>query len=326
MITGASGFIGTNAVDYAIREGLDVINFDIRPPRNPAHREYWKHVDIRERDSLSKAVAEFSPTHIMHLAAMTGMDIDDRRYFSANTDGVMNLIEGTFKASNLQKTLFTSSLLVCRNGYIPRGDTDYCPPNLYGESKMIGEQMVRSNPPNGKWTIVRPTSIWGLWFEYSYQTFFRMIDRGWYVHPGSNPIVKPLSYVGNTVYMMSQLLFSEPELSHRETLYLADYPERSIQEWGNVIQSNLGTRRIPVMPVSILRTIARVGDFCKKIGWQDPPLTTFRLKNMLTGAHYPIERIQRLAGLLPYSMEEGVRHTIQWMYEQGQIKHSLTVN
>jgi len=326
LITGASGFIGTNAIDSAVGQGLSVINFDIRPPRNPAHREYWKCVDIREKDSLLKAIGEFSPTHILHLAAMTGMDIDDRRYFSANTDGVMNLIEGTFKATNLQKTLFTSSLLVCRNGYIPRNDTDYCPPNLYGESKMIGEQLVRSSTPNGKWTIVRPTSVWGPWFEHSYQTFFKTIDRGWYVHPGSAPIVKPLSYVGNTVYMMSKLLFSEPESSHRETVYLADYPERPIQEWGDAIQRNLGVRKIPVMPISILRAVARVGDVCKRIGWQDPPLTSFRLNNMLTGAHYPIGRIQQLVGLLPYSMEEGVRQTIQWMHEQGQIKHPLIAN
>ncbi len=324
LITGASGFIGTNAVDFAIREGLTVINFDIRPPRESTHKKYWKLVDIRERDNLSRAVEEFGPTHILHLAAMTGMDIDSLQYLSANTDGVRNLIEGTFKAPNLQKTLFASSLLVCRNGYIPRNDTDYCPPNLYGKSKVIGEQLVRSNPPNGKWVIVRPTSIWGPWFEHSYKTFFTMIDRGWYVHPGKKPIVKPLSYVENTVYMMSKLLFSELESNHGETIYLADYPEHSIQEWGELIQRNLGTRKIPVMPISILRVIASAGDLCKKIGWQDPPLTAFRLNNMLTGARYPIEKIQQVAGSLPYSMEEGVRRTIRWMYEQGQIRHSVT--
>lgn len=326
LITGASGFIGTNALDFAIAEGLTVINFDIRSPQKTSHEKYWKRVDIRERDTLIKAVEEFGPTHIWHLAATTGMDIDYLEYFSANTIGVENLIESTFRVPGLRKTLFTSSLLVCRNGYIPQNDTDYCPPNLYGKSKMIGEQLVRSNPPNGKWAIVRPTSIWGPWFEYSYKTFFKMIDRGLYVHPGKKPIVKPLSFVGNTVYMMSQLLFSESESSHGETFYLADYPGHSIQEWGDLIQRNLGTKRIPIMPIPILRVIAGAGDLCKKIGWQDPPLTNFRLNNMLTGAHYPIEKIQQLAGSLPFSMEEGVRRTIHWMYEQGEIRHSVTPN
>lgn len=326
LITGASGFIGTSAMDLAIREGYHVINFDSQPPKKKSHENYWRRVDIRERATLLREVEEFNPTHIWHLAAMTGMDIDDLETLSANTDGVKNLIESTFRAPDLRKVLFTSSLLVCRNGYIPESDTDYCPPNLYGKSKMIGEQLVRTDPPRGQWVIVRPTSIWGPWFEYSYKTFFKMIDRGLYVHPGKNPIVKPLSFVGNTVYMMSRLLFSEAESSHGETFYLADYPEHSIQEWGDLIQRSLGRRRIPVMPIPILRTIAGVGDLCKKIGWQDPPLTNFRLNNMLTGAHYPIEKIQQLAGSLPYSMEEGVRQTIRWMYEQRQIRHSVTPN
>ena len=128
LITGASGFIGTSAVDFAVEKGLTVINFDIRPPQKASHQKYWKPVDIREKDILSTAVEEFGPTHILHLAAMTGMDIDNLQYFSANTDGVKNLVESTLKASDLQKTLFTSSLLVCRNGYIPKNDTDYCPP------------------------------------------------------------------------------------------------------------------------------------------------------------------------------------------------------
>ena len=322
LITGASGFIGTNAVDFAVAKGLTVINFDIRAPRKISKREYWKQVDIRDRNSLLKAVEDFGPTHIWHLAAVTGMDIDNIEYFSANTVGVQNLIDSTFKAPGLQKTVFTSSLLVCRNGYIPQNDTDYCPPNLYGKSKMIGEQIIRSNSLNGNWAIVRPTSIWGPWFEYSYMTFFRMVDRGLYIHPGRTPIVKPLSYVENTVYMMSGLLFSELASAHGQTYYLADYPEHSIQEWGDLIQRNLGTGRIPAMPVAVLRAIAGVGDLCKKIGWRDPPLTSFRLNNMLMGAHYPFEKIQALVGVLPFSMEEGVRRTIQWMYEQGQIRHS----
>src|ERR1039458_4214827 len=137
LITGASGFIGTNAIDFAVKEGLTVVNFDIRPPQKSSHQEYWRLVDIRERENLAKSVEEFGPTHIWHLAAMTGMDIDNLQYLSANTDGVDNLIASTFGAPNLKKTLFTSSLLVCRNGYIPSNDTDYCPPNLYGKSKMI---------------------------------------------------------------------------------------------------------------------------------------------------------------------------------------------
>jgi GlcNAc-P-P-Und epimerase len=322
LITGGSGFIGTNAMDFAIGRNMTVINLDIQPPRKESHHKHWKSVDIRDAGALSQAVEELSPTHIWHLAAKTGMDIRDLSELSANTDGVANLIASSRKAPHLQRTLFTSSLLVCRNGYIPRSDDDYCPPNAYGESKKLGEEIVRSSPPRGEWVIVRPTSVWGQWFEHSYRTFFRVIDRGLYVHPGAHPIVKPLTFVDNTVHMMSCLLFGAPGSACGETMYLADYPEYSIQQWADSIQRILNVRKIAVMPISILRAMARVGDACKRVGWQDFPLTSFRLNNMLTGAHYPTEKIQQYAGRLPYSMEDGVARTAQWMYEQGQLVHS----
>ena len=66
--------------------------------------------------------------------------------------------------------------------------------------------------------------------------------------------------------------------------------------------------------------MAYIGDLLKKMGWQDPPLTTFRLKNLLTGAHYPIEKTQKLVGQLPFSMEEGIYQTLEWMREEKLIK------
>ena len=76
----------------------------------------------------------------------------------------------------------------------------------------------------------------------------------------------------------------------------------------------------PVSPVSILWGLASIGDLLKRMGWQDPPLTTFRLKNILTGAHYPIEKTQKLVGQLPFSMKDGVRQTLEWMRKEKLIK------
>ena len=320
-ITGGSGFIGTAAMQWALDQEFEVINFDIRPPNVLAHQQHWKYVDIRDKHEFTAALVDFQPTHIWHLAAMTGMDIHDMSFFDANTIGVQNLLEATLHLPNLQRTLFTSSLLVCRNGYVPQNDTEYCPPNLYGESKVIGEKMVRESQLACDWAIVRPTSIWGPWFEHSYKTFFKVIDRGWYVQPGEKPIVKPLSYVGNTVYMMQKiLLHQEKDVSH-QTFYLGDYPQHSIQEWADLIRQQLGRPgKIPVFPIGVMRLLAKGGDFCKTLGWSDPPITSFRLNNMLTGAHYPIEKTQEVVGELPFNLQEGVQQTLDWMAQEGLIQ------
>ena len=319
-ITGGSGFIGTTVMNQILPEHK-VINFDINPPNIREHFEHWKKVDIRDFESFTEALIEFQPTHILHLAAITGMDVKDMSFFDANTKGVSNLIEASYKLPHLKRILFTSTLLVCPNGYVPSSDTEFNPPNLYGESKVIGEKLVRESKMNCSWVIVRPTSIWGPWFEHSYRTFFSVIDKGLYFQPGKNPIVKPLGFVGNTAYMMLNLLQHPENIVNGLTYYLGDYPENSIQEWADLIRKNLGKGSTPVLPIYFMRLMAIAGDIIKKIGWQDVPITTFRLNNMLTGSHYPIEKTKKIVGDLPFTFEAGINQTLHWMYKQKLIKN-----
>lgn len=319
LITGGSGFIGTNAVDICLARGIETASFDLRAPRDPRHRCLWRQVDLCDGSALAQAMVEYAPTHVLHLGAATGMDVSDPCLFDANVVGITNLIEAARRTS-IQHVLFTSSLLVCRNGYIPSSDTDYCPPNLYGESKVQGERIVRSSPDLPfVWTIVRPTSIWGPWFEHSYHAFFKAVARGLYVHPGRALIVKPISFVGNTVHMMLSVFAAQKDQVNRRTLYLADYPPRSVRDWANAIQRAVGSRPILTAPLPLLRLAALGGDVLRMMGSRDPPLSSFRVRNMLTGGHYPTEPIQALAGTLPYSLEDGVGETVAWLRRRGDI-------
>ncbi len=127
-ITGGSGFIGTTAVQWAVENYLNVINFDIQPPKILQHYSYWRYIDIRKTNELNTALQVFNPTHILNLAATTGMNINDISYFDANINGVQNLLDATTNLPNLLRIMFTSSLLVCINGHVPKKDTEYCPP------------------------------------------------------------------------------------------------------------------------------------------------------------------------------------------------------
>ncbi len=52
----------------------------------------------------------------------------------------------------------------------------------------------------------------------------------------------------------------------------------------------------------------------KLAGFTEPPLTSFRLRNMwadTTGI--PLDATRLLTGPLPYTMEQGVRETIAWL-------------
>ena len=71
LVTGGSGFIGTNLMAYYIPKGIPLVNVDWNPPLDPGQRAYWKELDLMDRPVLEAAVKEFAPTHIVHLAART---------------------------------------------------------------------------------------------------------------------------------------------------------------------------------------------------------------------------------------------------------------
>jgi len=275
-------------------------------------------MDICDYKALASEILDFNPSDILHLAANTGISLKRIEEVPANIEGVKNIIKISNMLPSLKRVVFTSSLLVCKNGYIPKNEFDYCPPNIYGQSKMLSEQIVKSARTNFEWVIVRPTSIWGPWFKDSYLSFLKMINKNLYFNPGKDDKIKPKSYVGNTVHMMFKLLFAEDKDALGKVFYLADYPQGTTREWAECIAKSLGKKLIVTLPLPFLRCVASLGDILNITGIEFP-LTNFRLSNILTGAVYPIENTNAIVGELPYSLQDGVNETIAWMKNQGLL-------
>jgi nucleoside-diphosphate-sugar epimerase len=322
LITGGSGFIGTNYIELLVRTGQsELMNLDLRPPRNADHQGYWKACDLMDEDRIKKIVSDFSPTHVVHLAAKTGLDEQDLKAFAANMEGVQNMLRALEAAPSVERVIFTSSLLVCRMGYIPKHDTDYQPTTLYGQSKVRSEQIVRAAArlPYA-WTIIRPISIWGPWGEEPYKNFFRSIAQGWYFHIGSGHYRRSLGYVGNTVHQIQKLLSAPREKVDRKTIYVADDQPADLYDMANMIRKALGARTIFHVPLWLARSAAKAGDALKKAGWRGVPLTSFRMNNILTEYVFNMQPIMELSSPLPYTLQDGVERTVQWLCDRGEIK------
>jgi GlcNAc-P-P-Und epimerase len=310
IVTGGSGFIGTNLVEALIVEGYDVVSIDKTPPKLSSHQNFYRQGDVCDETFLAETLKDFDPHFILHLAATTGMDSQEPLDFKENYESAALLCKLSNASHSLKKIIFTSSLLVCRNGYIPTSDIDYCPPNGYGHSKAISEIVVRESNISVAWDIVRPTSIWGPWFSGGYLNFFNLVSKRLFFNLSGDEIMKPTSYVGNACYMMMRIMKSD---SNRQTYYLADYPQGSVQEWANNIHRAFGKKgKVLVVPLTVLKVISKFGDFLKAVGLPFP-LFSSRLKNMLVSQHYPVVNTTDLVGELPYSRQSGVEATVSWI-------------
>jgi nucleoside-diphosphate-sugar epimerase len=316
LITGGSGFIGTNLIEYFLSKGVEILNIDITPPKLPTHKPYWRNINILDIGNLRAQVAEFSPSHIVSLAAQTGTNDRGRKLedYATNIQGVKNIIEAAKSSQSLERTIFTSSMIVCSIDYQPRSENDYCPDTLYGESKMLGEKLVReAGDVPYSWLIVRPSGIWGPWFDVPYKSLFSMIWKGLYVHPGDSDVNQSLGFVGNTVYQLDRLLQAPADKVHGKTFYLADYPPINMRLWVKLIQKAFEAPKTREVPIWALKMVARAGDIMKLMGWDVPPLSSSRLKNMLTSFVFDLDPL--ITHNLPYGLEESVQATVNWMRE-----------
>jgi nucleoside-diphosphate-sugar epimerase len=318
LVTGASGFIGTNLLEDLLEKGYDVINLDFKEPKISKRKNLWKNVDITKYDLFEQAVLEFQPEYIVHLAARTDLDGKTLEDYSANVAGVENLMKIVRKLPDLKKVIIASSKFVNRNGYKIKNQHDYCPHTKYGESKVKTEICVWDNKPQCDWCIIRPTSIWGPWFGVPYRNFFDMVMHRMYFHIGHIKCHKTYGYIGNAIYQIEQLLFNKTSNEENKVFYIGDEPPYEINEWADEIANELGFK-VPTMPVWFVKCLAKFGDFVGLFGIHFP-MQSFRFANMTNDGTNDMTNTYRIAPRMPYTRLEGTKATIEWIKKHEKNK------
>ncbi len=314
LVTGGSGFIGTNLVDSLISAQHEILSIDIAPPRNNQHINLWKQIDILDRKSLRDAVLKFNPDFCLHMAARTDLEGKCVEDYAVNTIGVENIIDVLLELKTIKRVVFASSMLVCQLGYMPKSDVDYKPNTYYGRSKIVGEKLVREKLKSSiSWIIIRPTSIWGPSFGIPYRNFFDVVEKGLFFHSSKHRIRRSYGFVYNSVRQIECLLFADDSKVNGRMFYIADYEPLEVATWAELIREEMRAPSLHEVPLWVLRTGALFGDVLKLFGIHRFPLTSFRLKNLLTNAVYDTDELEKVCGNQQFTIEDGVQLTVSWM-------------
>ncbi len=312
LITGSSGFIGSNLMNKLISEkSYSILGLDIHPPKIKSHNEFMKKIDITDKVRLREVMEDFNPNFIIHLAAKTDLNGKNLQAYSVNTKGVEVLLNVTKGLKNIERVIFSSSMYVCYPGYVPKNNNDYSPHTIYGESKVISEELIKKFEKNYKWAIVRPTSIWGPWFGEPYKNFFDVILANRYFHMGPKACRKTYGFIDNVLDQILSLLACSSFQMDGETFYLGDANPYNITEWADEIAC-LSARRIITVPFVLFRLAALFGDLLRVFNISFL-MTSFRLKNMTTDNVYDLSKIHNVSGKDKVSRKEGVRLTLDWL-------------
>lgn len=314
LLTGSSGFIGTNLVAHLRAIGAEVLNVDPSPPLNHNHRRSWVALSVLDRDRVAKAVSGFGPSDVIHLAAETSTtgqrSLADYR---VNMDGTANMLAVVAATPSVRRIIITSTQFVCRPGYMPKDDFDVDPHTVYGESKVLAENITRAQGAGqAAWTIVRPTTIWGPWDIAYRRSFYRLLRSGLYVHPAVPPCTRSYGYVGNLAWQLERILTLPIELVAGRVLYVGDRMI-DLRTYVDEFVAQCTGKATRTVPVRVARSLARIGDAASALGIAWAPITSGRLESMTTDYPVPIESTFELLGEPPYPLDAGVTATLEWL-------------
>lgn len=166
LVTGSKGYIGSHVVKQLLSKGYKVIGFDDlhnSKINNTNDKEIFYNGDIRDKQILSKIMAENKIDLIMHFAGLIAVHesvLKPELYFDVNFNGTKNLIE-TAKEYSISNFIFSSTAATYGNPKkIPiTEDDEQNPINPYGESKLAAERFLINS--GIKFTIFRYFNVAG---------------------------------------------------------------------------------------------------------------------------------------------------------------------
>ena len=103
-----------------------------------------------------------------------------------------------------------------------------------------------------------------------------------------------------------------------KTIYLSDYSAIELKSWATMIQKKFNVNAIRELPFWVFKLAAFCGDAAKWFGLSNPPMSSSRLRNMLTDATYNTDNLEAYCKALPYTAKQGVEITCNWIVENTE--------
>lgn len=158
LVTGGAGYIGSACAQSLLDEGCEVVVFDDfstgQRDKIPAGAEIIEG-NLLNQEAITEICERYNFDTVIHFAAKKAVDeseINPSLYFTNNVTGSLNLLR-TMENFNIPQIIFSSTAAV----YAPIRESKkltenslVAPISVYGVTKLIVEDMIRSYARTGK--------------------------------------------------------------------------------------------------------------------------------------------------------------------------------
>ena len=172
FVTGVGGQLGHDVMNEIASRGFDGVGSDIAPVYSgvadgtAVTSMPYIQLDITDSEAVASVLAEVKPDVVVHCAAWTAVDAAEdeenrEKVFAINAKGTENIAR-VCQELDCKMIYISTDYVFDGQGERPwePDDKNYAPLNVYGESKLQGEQAVSSILE--KYFIVRIAWVFGL--------------------------------------------------------------------------------------------------------------------------------------------------------------------
>jgi nucleoside-diphosphate-sugar epimerase len=305
-------------IDIALERGYEITNLDFRPPRLSKYHHFWQNIDIRHGDKVMRAVTEFDPHRIIHLASDIDVNLKTLEEYTTILDGTRNLIAAAKKVASLERFVHVSTQYTVTPGRVPISETDLHPYTLYGVAKAKAEKQMQACGLKS-WLIVRPTIIWGPFHPTFASHIWFHIANGSYLHPAASvPIRRTYGYVYNTADQMVRLMEADELQLVKRVYYLGD-ELLDYEMWANAFALRLTGKRTKRVPICVLWALGMIGSTLKSVGI-NAPYDRGRYFRMTTSSPVDLDPTFTITGKPQISFDEGVERSVAWLFNCTDFK------
>ncbi len=331
LITGASGFIGSTAVDKALELGYETW----AGIRKSSSKQYLQDERIRfidlnygNKEMLAEQLREFISLngkfdYIIHIAGLTkALKKDD--FFRVNYEQTRNLVDTLTEIDAIPHSfVLMSSLSALGTGdeanYTPlKSDHNPNPKTVYGLSKLKIENYLKSLS-EFPYLIIRPTGVYGP-RDKDYHILMKAVKGGLDVGAGFKKQLLTFIYSEDLVDVIFKLI--EKGIVRKEYI-VSDGTCYKDTEFNKIVQEAIGKKRVLriKIPLFIVKPAAFISQMIASLFGKASTFNSDKYKIMKQrNWNCDISPLRKDIGFEPkVDLKEGVEKTVAWYKENGWL-------
>lgn len=321
FVTGGTGFVGLNLVQQLKGDGWDV---------TALHRA---NSDLSYLSRFSPRLTQGEITNAASILAALPSDVDTLFHVAGNTnmwrkgnaqqtldnvEGTRNVVEAAI-AKGVRRLVVTSS--IAAYGAIIGEITEATPSRAaessvnYELTKWQAQEIARAAVSRGlEVVIMQPGAIMG---PYDIGTWSRMFTL---VRDGKLNAVPDAGLTFAHVQQVVAAHIAAADKGENGGDYLLGGENRSMLELIQIIERLLGKpAKAKVVPTTVLKVVAAVGDFASNFTGKQPALTPEMAKMFGSRGTISVAKAQRELGFKIISLEAMAKDCYDWMVGEGRI-------